>query len=266
MRHWLTIAVLVCALASTAGAQLNLSIGEFGIIDSNDGKRDLAGFEKLVGDLAGAMGPKVLGPAATVGGLGFDIGLDFSVTNIDESSAHWKRATSDTAPSSLQSLQLQVRKGLPFSFELGGTISHLLDTGFWGAGVSLRYAPLQGYSYLPDLSIRTSVGTILGSREMSMLLVGSDVVISKSFGVGGVMAMAPYAGYSFLLANAGSYIIGRFPTNAPTVDKFVFPSRNVLQHRGFMGLKVVAAKVTVSLEALISGPIQIFSTTLGTNF
>jgi len=266
VRQRFTLILCLCCLASTAQAEWKLSIGGFGEPNEKDGKRDTRGFESLVSDLASAVGPKVLGPAATLGDLGFDIGIDYSVTNIDESSKHWKRATQDNAPNSLQSLQIQVRKGLPFSFELGGTVGHLFDTGLWAAGVSLRYAPLQGYSYLPDVSIRASVGTVLGSREMSMLLVGNDLVISKAFGVGGVMSMAPYAGYSFLLANAGSYIVGRFATDAPTVDKFVFPSKNILQHRGFMGLKVIATKVSVSIEAMISGNVQTFSTTMGANF
>jgi hypothetical protein len=259
-------------IPTTAAAKLNISLAPFGITDINNPERDVAGFKSLVGDLGSILGPRSLGPAHTTGALGFDIGVDFSVSAINNESAHWNKVFSaspdsqDDPPQVLSTVQLKMRKGLPYSFELGGGVSKLLDSDLWAMGLSLRYALLEGYRLLPDVAVRTGVRTVLGSREMSVLLTGGDLTISKSFGVGGIMSLAPYISYNLLIARASSYVVGRFASGTPVLDKFVFNSQTVLRHRGAIGVRMISNHISVSLEALLTRGVQTFTSQLGATF
>lgn len=260
------LAALCLLVPAAASAQLEIRLGGFG--DTTQGDQvipDLDGFEALAGDLGQVMGPKMLGPAETTGALGFDIGLEFSFSNIDETSSHWQRALSESR-SMLTTAQLQVRKGLPYSFEVGGVVSHLFDTDLWGVGMSLKWAMLEGYKVVPDVALRGSVSTVLGSRDMSMLIGGGDITVSKSFGVGGVLSLGPYIGYSALFVRASSFVLGVFPDDSPRPIKFVIPGQNILRHRGFIGFRLVSVHAAVAFEAMIAEGIQTFTTTIGADF
>lgn len=243
----------------SAAAQLNLELSKLGPTDS-----PADGFNGFAGDFAQVIGPKMLGPADTTGALGFDVGLHIAVTNIDEEAAHWQ-SVADDVPSSLTAIQLAVNKGLPYSFELGGTVSHVVDTDVWGVGVHLKYALLEGYRLIPDLALRASVSTVLGSRDMQMLIVGGDLTVSKSFGIAGVLSLGPYAGYSLMYVRASSYVLGYFDGSS-TPNRFVIPLQNIVRHRGFLGFRLLAVRAQLGFEVMLGDGVQTFTTKLGAEF
>jgi len=261
IRRVLVLALAAAMLPAAAGAQLDLRLERLGRA-GEDGEHP--GFGALAGDLAEVIGPKMLGPAATTGALGFDIGLDVAVTNVDEDSGHWQAVLDEPRPV-LTSMQLQLGKGLPYSFELGGTITHVLDSDLWGVGMHLRYAFVEGYRLVPDVALRASVSTALGTRDMTLLVVGADLVVSKSFGVAGVLALSPYAGYSLAYGRASSYVLGELGDSQKPA-KFVIPEQQVLRHRGVLGFRATAYHAQVAFEVLISDGIQTFTTKVGADF
>jgi hypothetical protein len=102
---------------------------------------------------------------------------------------------------------------------------------------------------------------------MSVLLTGGDLTISKSFGVGGIMSLAPYISYNLLIARASSHVVGRFTSGTPVlVDKFVFNPQTVLRHRGAIGVRMISNHISVSLEALLTKGVQTFTSQLGATF
>jgi hypothetical protein len=133
-------------------------------------------------------------------------------------------------------------------------------------GLNLRYALVEGYRILPDLSIRTGASTVLGSREMSLLMTGGDFLASKSFGVGGVISITPYMGYNLLVVVASTYVVGRFASGSTLLDKFVIPMQTLLRHRGIIGVRAKSHHITVSLEAILTQGVQTFTTQLGSAF
>jgi hypothetical protein len=264
MRHVLAALILLLSVNARA-ADVDIRLGPFGVVGPDGVVIDMNGFQSLAGDLGQVMGPKMLGPAHSTGSLGFNVSLDFSVNNIDEASPHWAKALTD--PSSvLSTMHVSVRKGLPYSFQVGGTISHLVGSDLWGLGVDLKYAILDGYRVIPDVSVRAFVNTVLGSRDMSLLLTGGDLTVSKVFGLSGVVSVAPYLGYSAMLVRAASHVLGIFPGDATQPVKFVIAGRNVVRHRGYVGVRVVAFYASMGLEAMLTGGMQSFTATLGVDF
>ena len=78
-------------------------------------------FENLVRDIGIGLA-KFMGPASTLGALGFDVAYEIGFTDINETEDYWTDALDgESADSMLTTSQLHIRKGPPFSMEIGGT-------------------------------------------------------------------------------------------------------------------------------------------------
>lgn len=171
-------------------------------------------FEQFATGFGLVLGPKFLAPAETLGQAGFDVGFEASFSAIDPSADHWKTAAPDpteTPGDLLSTMQIHVRKGLPFSFELGGTLTKLFDSDMFALGGELKWALNEGFYYLPDIAVRGSINRLLGSRDLDLTTGGVDVSISHPFGIGGMLQFTPYAGWSLLYINAGSHVLDATP-------------------------------------------------------
>lgn len=222
-------------------------------------------FERLMGDMGAALAPRFLGPGATFGSLGFNLGLNYSITNIPENSEHWREVmrptgydggdaatgSSEGADSYLQTIQFAVRKGLPFSAEVGGSITKLLLSNLWGVGLELKYAALEGFTFAPEIAFRAAVSTFLGSKDYSILLASADANISKKIGIAGLFKLAPYLGYNFLYTYGSSNVIA-VDTTGGKVEQQVFGSANVFRHYVVFGFQLVATVVNTGFEVGIS--------------
>ncbi|MDY0058443.1 MAG: hypothetical protein RBU45_01405 [Myxococcota bacterium] len=167
-------------------------------------------FRQFATDFGMVMSPKFLAPAETLGQAGFDIGVDASFSAIANKEPHWTMAMQEegTAPNSLLStMQVHVRKGLPFSFELGGTLTKLFESEAYALGGELKWAFNEGFYYLPDIAARVAVNRLLGSRDLDLLTGGFDLSISHPFGIGGMLSLTPYAGWNMLFIHASSHVL-----------------------------------------------------------
>ena len=186
-------------------------------------------FRSLAAELGLAFAPKFLAPAETLGHNGFDIGIEWSLTGINNSEPYWNGPCDtgstcavssyiedDRQPKSvLTTGQVHIRKGLPFSFELGGTASYLLYTEMAAVGIELKWALNEGFYYIPDIAIRGSGTRVFGSKGIDLTLGGFDISISKAFGLGDTVSLTPYAGYNFLYIRAASYVLDATPGVSP---------------------------------------------------
>jgi hypothetical protein len=222
----------------------------------------VAEFQALSADLATVLGPRHLGPAATTGPLGFDVSLDIAFSKVDETSARWATTLPGTS-GVLTTLALQARKGLPFGFELGADAAHLVDSDLWNIGFNVKYAFMEGYRRLPDVSVRAYLSGVVGARDFGMMLSGGDLVVSKEHGLGGVVTVAPYAGYSLVYARTSSNVIGYFDDGATTPNARVIPTSGVMSHRGVLGFRFAFPYSTFSFEAMFTSGVQTYTTTLG---
>jgi len=283
-----------------------------GILFDNNGKvidvlEDRDSFRSFATEFGLALSPKFMAPAETLGEAGFEFAIESSFTGINNDADYWKKARSADSdagpPSVLSTLQLHLRKGLPFSFEVGGSLTHLLESDMFALGGEIKWAFNEGFYYLPDLAVRASVNRLLGNDDLDLLTGGLDVSISKPFGIGGIVSLTPYAGWNMALIYAGSHVldatqgIDAFPapncapgdsgqwidttTGTPSVEcsraqysqdtqdweaSFVLPQQQIVVHRGFAGVRLNFTILSLGAEAIISSQSQTYSAKLGFDF
>jgi hypothetical protein len=165
-------------------------------------------FEDLVTELGQITAPVFLSPAKTLGHNGFAVGLGASVAPISGQRSFWRDATTQGTPGSAMFVpHLAIRKGLPFSFEVGSQFTYLPDSEMFALGGEVKWAINEGFHYLPDVAIRVSINHLLGAKDFELTSGGWDVSVSKAFGVGGMMSLTPFGGYNMLFIHAASHVI-----------------------------------------------------------
>ncbi len=156
----------------------------------------------------------LLSPAETLGILGFDLGVEFSFANIPENSPHWRKAVEDGRPDDyLMITRIRLRKGLPFSFEVEGSLGLIHNSTGILAGFALKWALNEGLTYFPDIGFRLSVNRLFASRDIDVVTATADFWMSKQFSVKGMFTITPYAGYSLVFVRASSQVLDPTPLN-----------------------------------------------------
>ena len=242
-------------------------------------KPDVAAFRSLTTDLGEVFAPRIANPAETLGQAGFAVGLMTSFSFIPSDQEYWRRAVEDNNPSSsLFTGHLQLRKGLPFSFELAGNMSYLFDSEMFTMGADLKWSLNEGFYYLPDVAVRGSVNTVMGAPELNLVTAGWDVSVSKAFGLGGVTSITPYAGYQSLYIIASSRLLNAYPQDPrpPQFDErdpsrqfspeFVFEQYTTDLNRVFFGTRLNVWILSFTLEGVIGSNVNQFTFSGGVDF
>jgi hypothetical protein len=163
-------------------------------------------YETFLSEYAFGIAPKKLAPAETLGFSGFYMGFEASVAVRPTGSAAEERWDLGTPTDEVQAVMfnpgIHIRKGLPFSFELGSTVNYLVLSRLVTLGGEIKWAPFEGYrtgwrAFLPDIAVRGSLVRVIGETDVDMTVVGVDGSVSYAFGVGGMLTLTPYAGYQF---------------------------------------------------------------------
>jgi len=277
-RTWALLAGLgVSTWATTAQAgvdiRLNGTRGGEGVLfrcDPAPCQPDNAGFRSLMTELAYVVAPRIEGPAETIGHAGFEVGLGWAGSFVSDED--WWRLTENgqenNAPTQfLNTLRLDVQKGLPLSLQLGAHVQWVLDSQMVAPGLELRWAFQEGYRFLPDFSLGASVNTLLGTRDFDLTTFSGDFVISKGFTVGQAARLAPYLGWSMMLIDARSEVIDPTPTTfvmsdeglRPDVENdFVFANVDFgddVNQRLALGIRATFSVVIIGVQ----GDLQLFS-------
>lgn len=244
---------------------------------------DHEAFVELTQGLGMAFAPSYLSPAESLGEAGFAFAFQTKFV-LPESGAYWRAldgvGPDGTDPGLMTFLQLQARKGLPFSFEIDGVVNWLVDSELVYLGGGLKWSLSEGWLYVPDFAIRGSGGTVTGSSDMTLSNAGFDVSISKAFGVGGFFNLTPYAGYSHVWTIGSSRVIdadpgfGQTPTGAYQPE-FVFEdpedkdgTTTIIrdQPRGFVGLRFVIDYFALTVEGAWAERTQNYAISIGADF
>lgn len=255
MPRWLPLLVALWLPGALVAGTYDIDANQFYVLQGTKLVPDSGSFERVMAEIGVASGPKMIGPARTLGLLGFDVGYTVALTNINEGSAYWKRATK--SPSNfLPTMQINLAKGLPFSFQIEGLITHLFASGVWAMGLNVKWALLEGYRYLPEVSVSTNIGTLMGTKNYTLLTFGGAVLVSKRFGIGGIVEINPYAGYHALAGRGASEVLYHFVGNEPKT--FVINPVLFVRHLGVAGLMVTGGIVSGGFEAMFTSGIQTF--------
>ena len=214
-------------------------------------------WRRLTTELAYVVSPRLASPAETLGHAGFQVGMLWSGSLVSAGEPYWgvtERAQlpNGKASSLLSTLQLDVRKGLPFSFELGASVSWLVESSLVSPGLELRWTFQEGYALAPDVGSRAGVTHVVGNRDLSMTVVGIDGVISKGFGLGGFMHLAPYLSWSVMMVSASSRVVDPTPTEEKDFgDNFVFPELKAgdnVHHKLTLGARALFYVLNLSFQ------------------
>ncbi len=258
----LTIALPLLAVLMLPGAapaaQYDLTLGRY--MDAQcDFTCAQSQFEDLMVELGQITAPVFLSPAETLGLNGFAIGFEGSIAPISKDEAFWTDATEGNPGSVLFIPHIHVRKGIPFSFEIGTQLSMIPNSELFMVGAELKWALNEGFHYIPDLAVRIAINHVIGGKEFELTSGGWDVSISKAFGVAGMLALTPYAGYNMMFVHASSHVMLADVDGDDVFENYVFSEVNWqdnMFHRFFVGLRLttfifqVVAEGTFTLDGV----------------
>ena len=238
-RRFAAVALTLAVLAAPARAANDLD---------NIGALTQPQFRLLSEDLGAALSYKPVLPAEPLGVVGFDIGLELTVVNL-ENSGVFDVATLTGAPSTLVIPKVHVHKGLPFGIDIGAFLATVPDSNINNWGAELRYAILKGGAATPAVAVRASYSALEGVDELKLNTTGLDISISKGF-----TFLTPYAGIGTVWVNSSPQGIATLTEEEFSLTKY------------FVGLNMNFAFINVAFEGDKTGDTSSYSAKLGWRF
>jgi len=191
-------------------------------------------FDDLSRELGLAISYVPLAPAAPLGLLGFDIGIEVTAANIDNNKSFWTNAIGKTPPSYLAFPKIHAQAGLPLGFDVGLVYAKAPGTNIGLIGGELKWAILKGTIASPAVALRGDYTKLTGVSDIDMGVYGADLSISKGFGF-----ITPFAGYGVVRISSQDN-----RSNIAKLDSF-----NSNESKGFVGIKFSAFIVSFVAEA-----------------
>jgi hypothetical protein len=214
-------------------------------------------FARMSSSLGLAFVPAFSETGASLGQAGFELGFSQSFQFLSLDNEDWATDGSQgvARPPLLALSTATVRKGLGGSFDLGVFATYMAQSSMLSVGAELRAAIIDGLDYAPDVAIRAYGARVTGTRELDLTIAGADLMISKSFGVAGMIKLQPYGQYGMAFVNANTGVINFHPTSQdptnPTAEDGVFREIHMLDNRYTrvaLGLRLVAGAAVIGLE------------------
>lgn len=171
--------LMLALVAASAPALAANNFNQLGTLTQSE-------FAGLADDFTAAASYKAVAPAEAQGVTGFDLGLEFTSTRLQHADV-WKKAGADI--SQLPLAKVHVRKGLPFNFDVGASLTTVpsTDIKLWGAEV--QYAILPGGVAQPAVSLRGAYTRLSGISQLDLNTKSIELSVSKGF-----LMLTPYAG------------------------------------------------------------------------
>lgn len=231
-------------------------------------------FKTLSRAYASLLAPMHFQPASTLGEEGFEIAVESKMSFSTEDNSSWKATNKNAdaqsedgkyaAPDLFATIQLHMRKGLPFSFEVEGVFNWLANSEVFYVGAGLRWAITEGWWFLPDLSVRAHAGTVVGASEISLINVNCDIALSYTWGLGGIASITPYGGYSLLTNWSSSRPL--LIAGSDGAFESVFRRQQQFMHRGFVGLQLKGDFFVFGVEGELGKQVMSVGLKIGADF
>ncbi|MFZ5469949.1 MAG: hypothetical protein ACOZIN_10980 [Myxococcota bacterium] len=222
-----------------------------------------AHFRIFTRELAAALTSVNLMPPETLGHAAFSVNAELSVVSLQTGSFTFptERAFGGT----LLVPSVHVRKGLPFSFELGTRAAWIEKSRMAAGTIEAKWALNEGFTYLPDIGVRGYGTRLLNSRDFDLTVAGLDVGIGKQFAVGGMVTLTPYVGWNLVWTAASSNNVDFRPERtheesigspaAQLQDTGVFDEVTLganSHNRFYGGLRFIGGVVQIAAEVSVS--------------
>jgi hypothetical protein len=268
------VALLAVSPAKAARYDLNLGkfvtsacpIGDWTTGEFEPGCAQLL-FEDLMTELGMISAPVFLAPAETLGLNGFSFSLEGTIAPISSDEEFWTIPTEGEPGSVIFIPHVHVRKGLPFSTEIGAQLSYIPESELFIVGAEAKWALNEGFYWIPDLAVRFTINHMIGSKDFELSTGGWDISLSKAFGVGGMLSLTPYAGYNMHFIHASSHVV---LDATPDMEGQVFREMNWqdnMHNRFFFGCRLKTFIFQVTLEGIIGmDSVSLFNFKLGFDY
>lgn len=237
MKKILAVGVL-CAVAG--GVQAADDLDNIGALLQGD-------FKKLSEDLGASLSYKAVTPAEPLGITGFDLGVEFSSTTLENKTV-FNTACSSCDIDNLIIPKLHLHKGLPLNLDVGLMYSSVPNSNIKLTGVELRYAFLEGGMASPALALRGTYSKLSGVDQLDFDTRGVELTVSKGFAM-----FTPYGG------------VGQnWVTSTPNVSGL--EEETFTQSKYYVGLNMNLGLLNIDVEADETGGAQTISGKLGLRF
>lgn len=150
------------------------------------------GYQTMVKELAVTIANKPIAPGRSLGMNGFQVSLGNTFAFIRTGSVDgtnpsgWDLAAPDDEPQPFLFVPtLQLRKGLPFSLEVGANAGWVGLTNTGVLGVYGRWSLLEGYKRVPELAVQLGYAGYIGNDELEVGVLDMSATLGYSlpFGV-----------------------------------------------------------------------------------
>lgn len=234
-----------------------------------------AKFRAFAREFAAALTSVNLSPPETLGHAAFAFNAELSVVQFNEDLVDLPterfEPEGDGNPGrsayngALLIPSLHVRKGLPWSFELGMRGMWIEKSRMAAATGEVKWALNEGFTFLPDLGARGYVTRLFNTKDFDLTAAGLDLGIGKQFAIGGMVTLTPYAGWNLVWVAASSNSIDFNPgrnyqdsiasPNAQFNDTSVFDDVTMganSHNRFYGGLRFIGGALQLGAEYSLS--------------
>ena len=219
-----TVLVALLTFSSTASAADDIDLSNFPAVQKE--------FDDLSRQIGLAISYTPLAPAAPLGLLGFDIGVEATAVRIDAEEDFWIKAVGKKPPGYLVFPKVHAQKGLPLGFDVGLTYAKPPGTNIGFIGGELKWAVLKGSLVTPAVAIRGDYTKLVGVDDIDMSVYGADISISKGFAFA-----TPYAG------------IGQVWISSEEKAGLNLEKASLSETKGFLGVKFSLFVISFVAEA-----------------
>lgn len=259
------LSLLLAALISTTALADAYDFRIYQLGNPQDGRTGAtpaanAAFRAFSRRLAAAMTSSNLMPPETLGHSAFALSAELSVVDLGGALAANQFPTTQPVSGALLLPGFHIRKGLPWSFELGMRAAWFEKSRMGLGTLELKWALNEGFTYLPDIGVRASITKILNSRDFDVTAGGFDLGIGKQFAIAGMCTLTPYFGWNLTFVGASSNSVDFNPgrsladadqPGAQFSDYYVFDSvlaASNTNNRFYGGLRFIAGVVMIGFE------------------
>jgi len=224
-------------------------------------------FDWVVRELAIAIAAPPTHSVSSLGMFEFELSTDHRLSFVHDDtgagSSPWSEMAEDGEASVVQYIpRVMVRKGLPYSFEVGGNVGWLGISRQFVVGGYGRWAMLDGWTKVPDAAIQISYDGYVGNDGMDLGVFQLALSLGYTFETRGALSssgsqFSPFLGYGYLMTHAQPLtdLDGVGPVTAWAKDAAAgVDPREFRIHRFFGGMQIRSGQVLFRIAADVNGP------------
>lgn len=247
---------LVFSLLTTASQAQELHVNH-GIRDCSielDPSLTQSQFRKFTREAAQFLTFKLMSPAEPLGAKNFQIGMDYSITRIDDAEPAWNNTFSHPDEEHylgevIKMPKLFARMGLSDRIDVGFYFTRNPEANYGFMGGEIKYAVFMESEKPVAIAVRTTYATLLGVEDLNFHMLGVDLSASKKIGM-----LAPYLGIGANLARA-----------IETTSKVNLDNETILTPRGIVGARFSLSFFSLTAEMDVA-TVSTFSLRTGFKF